>query len=118
MPLPYPTGKFAILCQHHRCVFHSHQFGCSGVTPARLCCKENSVRHQIRFHSAVGASLHQRNLAAFSPAAFAARHRFFPSCRVHRQRRGKCHGHFFIFSHSHPLVLAVTSQDDFGDMDG
>ena len=29
--------------------------------------KENGVRHQIRFHSVVGASLHQRNLAVFSP---------------------------------------------------
>jgi hypothetical protein len=46
--------------------------------------------HQIRFHSVVVAPLHQRNLAAFSPAAFDARHRFFPGSRVHRQRRGKC----------------------------
>ena len=58
-------GKFVVLRQHHRCVYHSRQFGRSGVTPARLHGKENSVRHQIRFHSVVGASLHQRNLAAF-----------------------------------------------------
>jgi hypothetical protein len=83
-------GKLAVLHQRHRCVYHGRQFGCFGVTSVSLRRKENSVRHQIRFHSGVGASLHQRNIAAFSPAAFAARHRFFPSCRIHRQRRGKC----------------------------
>ena len=64
----------------------SHQLGRSAVTPTALHGKENSIRHQIRFHLVVGASLYQRNFAAFSPAAFAARHRFFPSCRVHDER--------------------------------
>ena len=51
----------------------------------------HSVRHQIRFHSVVGASLHQRNLAAFSPATFAARHRLFPgSCTASTDVRGWC----------------------------
>ena len=58
------------------------------LAPAR----RTASSHQIRFHSVVGAPLHQRNLAAFSPAAFDARHRLFPGSQVHRQRRGKCHG--------------------------
>ena len=33
-------------------------------------------------------------------------------------RRGKCHGYFFTFSRSLPVVLAVTWPDDFGCMDG
>ena len=82
-------GKLPVLDQRHRSVYHSRQLGRACVTPARLLRKENSVRHQIRFHSVVGASLYQRNLAAFSLAAIAARHRFFPSCRVHRQRQCK-----------------------------
>ncbi len=110
--------KLPVLHQRHRCVYHSRQLGRSGVTPARLHRKENSVRHQIRFHSVVGASLYQRNLAAFSPAAFAARHRFFSSCRVHRQRRGKCHGSISTFSRSRPVILAVTLPGDSVCMDG
>jgi hypothetical protein len=110
--------KLTILHHRHRCVHPRRQLGCSGVTSTALHGKEKSVRHQIRFHSVVGASLHQCNLAAFSSAAFAARHRFFPSCRVHRQRRGKCHGHFFIFRRSRPVILAATSPADFGCMDG
>jgi hypothetical protein len=77
-------GKLPVLDQRHRCVYHSRQLGRSGVTPARLHRKENSVRHQIGFHSVVVASLHQRNLAAFSPAAFGVCHRFFPSIRCGR----------------------------------
>lgn len=57
-------GKLPVLHQRHRCVYHGRQFGCSGVTPTALQGKENSVRHQISFHSVVGASLQQRNLAA------------------------------------------------------
>jgi hypothetical protein len=56
------------------------------VTSAPCTGKENSVHHQIKFPSGVGASLHQRNLVAFSPAAFAARHGFFPGSQIHRQR--------------------------------
>jgi hypothetical protein len=74
-------GKFAVLHQRNRCVHHCRQLGRSGVTSSTLHGKENGVRHQIRFHSVVGASLHQRNLAAFSPAAFVARHRLFPGSR-------------------------------------
>jgi hypothetical protein len=111
-------GKLPVLDQRHRCVYHSRQLGRSGVTPTALHGKENSVRHQIRFHSVVGASLHQRNLAAFSSAAFAARHRLFPGSRVHRQRRGKCHAQKFPFSRSLPFVLAATSPADFGGVDG
>jgi hypothetical protein len=111
-------GKLPVLDKCHRCVYHSRQLGRSGVTPARLPRKENSVRHQIRFHSVVGVALHQRNLAAFSPAAFDARHRFFSNCRVHRHRRGKCHGTFSTFSRSLPGVLVVTLPGDFGDVDG
>ena len=70
-------GKFPVLDQRHRCVYHGRQLGRSGVTPARLPRKENSVRHQIRFHSVVGALIHQRNLAAFLPAAFAATPQIF-----------------------------------------
>jgi hypothetical protein len=62
--------------------------GRSGVKSTALHGKEKSVRHQIRFHSVVGASLHQRNLAAFSAAAHAS------------------------------LDLAVTSWDGSGDVDG
>lgn len=43
-------GKFAVLHQRHRCVYHSRQLGRSGVMPARLPRKENSVRHLIGFH--------------------------------------------------------------------
>ena len=43
MPLSYPTGKFAVLRQHHRRVYHSRQIDRSGVTPARLPRKGNSV---------------------------------------------------------------------------
>jgi hypothetical protein len=100
--------KLSVLHQRHRCVYRGRQLGRSGVTSTALHGKENSVRHQIRFHSVVGASLHQRNIAAFSPAAFAAHHRFFPSCRVHRQRRGKCHGIISTFSRSRRVILAVT----------
>jgi hypothetical protein len=50
--------------------------------------KENSVQHQIRFPSVVVAPLHQRNLAAFSPAAFDARHGFFPGSQIHRKKAG------------------------------
>jgi hypothetical protein len=110
-------GKLAVLHQRHRCVYHGRQLGRSGVALTALHGKENSIRHQMRFHSVVGASLYQRNLAAFSPAAFAARHRFFPSCRVHRQRRGKCHGHFSIFSRQLPPILAENSPADFGGVD-
>jgi hypothetical protein len=53
-----------------------------------------------------------------SPAAFAARHRFFPGSRVHRQRRGKCHGILSTFSRSRPLVLVVILPGDFSGMDG
>ena len=112
------TEKLPVLDQRHRCVYHCRQLGRSGVTSTVLHGKENSVRHQIRFHSVVGASLHQRNLAAFSPAAFAARHRFFPSSRVHRQRRGKCHGTISTFSRSRPVILAVTLPGDSVCMDG
>ena len=111
-------GKLAVLHQRHRCVYHGRQLGRSGVTSSTLHGKENGVRHQIRFHSVIGASLHQRNLAAFSPAAFAARHRFFSSCRVHRQRRGKCHRIISTFSRSRPVVLVVTSPGDSVCMDG
>ena len=111
-------GKLAVLHQRHRCVYHGRQLGRSGVTSSTLHGKENGVRHQIRFHSVVGASLHQRNIAAFSSAAFAARHRFFPSCRVHRQRRGKCHRIIPTFSRSRPVVLVVTSPGDSVCMDG
>jgi len=38
-------GKLPILDQRHRCVYHSRQLGRSGVTPARLPRKENSVHH-------------------------------------------------------------------------
>jgi hypothetical protein len=89
-------GKFVVLRQHHRCVYHSRQLGRSGVTSTGLHGKENSVRHQIRFHSVVVASLHQRNLAAFFPAALP----------------------FFTFSRSRPFVLAVTSRDGSDDVDG
>jgi hypothetical protein len=58
-------GKLAGLYQRNRCVHHCRQLGRSGVTPTALHGKENSVQHQIRFPSVVGASLHQRNLAAF-----------------------------------------------------
>jgi hypothetical protein len=51
MPLPYPTGKLPGLDQRHRCVYHGRQLGRSGVTPARLPRKENSVRHQITVSS-------------------------------------------------------------------
>ena len=44
-------GKLPVLDQRHRCVYHSRQLGRFGVTPARLPRKENSVHHQIRFHS-------------------------------------------------------------------
>ena len=88
------------------------------VTSARLHRKENSVQHQIRFHLVVGAPLHQRNLAAFSPAAFAARHGLFPGSQIHRQRRGKCHSQKFFFSRLRAVVLVVTSPGDFGDVDG
>ena len=47
IPAAYPTGKFAVLRQHHRCVYYSRQLGCSGVTPARLPRKEISVRAKI-----------------------------------------------------------------------
>jgi len=70
------------------------------VTSAPCSGKENSVRHQIRLPSVIVAPLHQRNLAAFSPAAFDARHRFFPGSQVHRQRRGKCLGTISTFSRS------------------
>jgi hypothetical protein len=56
------------------------------VTSAACPGKENGVQHQIKLRSVVAAPLHQRNLAAFSPAAFDARHRFFSSSQVHRQR--------------------------------
>ena len=112
------TGNWSFLHQRHRCVYHGRQLGRSGVTSSTLHGKENGVRHQIRFHSVVGASLHQRNLAAFSSAAFAARHRFFPGSQIHRQRRGKCHGNFSAFSRSLPGVLVVTLPGDFGGMDG
>ena len=111
-------GKLAVLHQRHRCVYHGRQLGRSGVTSSTLHGKENGVRHQIRFHLVVATSLYQRNLAAFSPAAFDARHRLFPSSRVHRQRRGKCHGTIPTFSRSLPGVLVVTSPGDFGGMDG
>jgi len=88
------------------------------VTSAPCTRKENSVQHQIRFHSIVAPPLHQRNLAAFSPAAFDARHRFFPGSQIHRQRRGWCHGYFSSFSRSFPSALIATSPDDFGDVDG
>jgi hypothetical protein len=81
-------GKFAILHQCYRCVYHGRQLGRSGVTPARLPRKENSVRHQIRFYSVVVGSFHQRNLAAFSSSALAS------------------------------LDLAMTSLDGSGDVDG
>ena len=106
------TEKLPVLDQRHRCVYHCRQLGRSGVTSTALHGKENSVRHQIRFHSVVGAALHQRNLAAFSPAAFAARHRFFSSCPLHRQRRVKCHGLLPTFSLSRPVVMVVTSSGD------
>jgi hypothetical protein len=48
-------GKFAVLHQRHRCVHHGRQLGRSGVTPARLHRKENSVHPQIRFHSVIVA---------------------------------------------------------------
>jgi len=112
------TEKLPVLDQRHRCVYQCRQLGRSGVTSTALHGKENSVRHQIRLLSVVGASLHQRNLAAFSPAAFDARHRFFSSCRVHRHRWGKCHGNFSTFSRSLLVVLVVTLPDDFGGMDG
>ncbi len=54
-------GKLAVLHQRHRCVYHGRQLGRSGITSTALHGKENSVHHQIRFHSVVGASLHQRN---------------------------------------------------------
>ena len=47
--------KFPVSDQRHRCVYHGRQLGRSGVTPARLPRKENSVHHQIRFHSVVVA---------------------------------------------------------------
>ena len=68
-------GKLPGLDQRHRCVYHGRQLGRSGVTPARLPRKENSVRHQIRFHSVIGASFRQCNLAAFSPASWLQLHR-------------------------------------------
>jgi hypothetical protein len=37
-------GKLPVLDQRQRCVYHSRQLGRSGVTPARLPRKENSVR--------------------------------------------------------------------------
>jgi hypothetical protein len=49
------TVNLPVLDQRHRCVYHGRQLGRSGVTPARLPRKENSVRHQIRFHSVVSA---------------------------------------------------------------
>ena len=58
-------GKLSVLHQRHRCVYRGRQLGRSGVTSTALHGKENSVRHQIRFHSVVGASLHQRNLAVY-----------------------------------------------------
>jgi hypothetical protein len=88
------------------------------VTSAPCSGKENGVQHQIRFHFVIVAPLHQRNLAAFSPAAFDARHRLFPGSRVHRQRRGKCHGTFSTFSRSRPVVMVVILPGDFGGMDG
>jgi len=81
-------GKLPVLGQRHRCVYHIRQLHRSGVTPARLHRKENSVHHQIRFHSVVVGSLHQRNLVAFSSAALAS------------------------------LDLAMTSLDGSGDVDG
>jgi hypothetical protein len=59
--------KLVVLHHRHHCVYHGRQLGRSGATLTALHGKENSVRHQIRFHSVVGASLYQRNLAAFSP---------------------------------------------------
>jgi hypothetical protein len=44
-------GKLPVLDQRHRCVYHGRQLGRSGVTPARLPRKENSVRHQITVSS-------------------------------------------------------------------
>jgi hypothetical protein len=99
-------------------VYHGRQLGRSGVTSNALHGKENNVHHQIRFYSVVGTSLHQRNLAAFSPAAFAAHRRFFPNCRVHCQRRDKCPCNFSTFSRSLPFFLAVARTDDFDYMDG
>jgi hypothetical protein len=58
-------GKLVVLHQRHRCVHHGRQLGRSGVTSTALHGKENSVRYQIRFHSVIGASLHQRNLSVF-----------------------------------------------------
>jgi hypothetical protein len=81
-------GKLPVLDQSHRCVYHSRQLGRSGVTSTGLHRKEKSVRHQIRFHSVVVGSLHQRNLAAFSSAALAS------------------------------LDLAMTSLGGSGDVDG
>jgi hypothetical protein len=81
-------GKLPVLDHRHRCVYHGRQLGRFGVTPARLPRKENSVRHQIRFHSVFVGSFHQRNLAAFSSAALAS------------------------------LDLAMTSLDGSGDVDG
>ena len=40
-------GKLPVLDQRHRCVYHSRQLGRSGVTPARLPRKENSVPSKI-----------------------------------------------------------------------
>jgi hypothetical protein len=88
------------------------------VTSASCTGKENSVRHQIRLPSVIVAPLHQRNLAAFSPAAFDARHRFLPGSQIHRQRRGKCHAAKILFSRSRSLVLVVTLPGDSGDVDG
>jgi len=109
--------KLPVLHQRHRCVHHGRQLGRSGVTSTALHGKENSVRHHTRFHSVVGASLCQRNLAALPPAAFAARHRFFPSCRF-TVRGGKCHGSIPTFSRLRPVILAVTLPGDSVCMDG
>jgi hypothetical protein len=81
-------GKLPVLDQRHRCVYHGRQLGRSGVTPARLPRKENSVRHQIRFHSVVVGSLHQRNPCGVFVRALAS------------------------------LDLAMTSLDGSGDVDG
>ena len=40
-------GKFAVLRQHHRCVYHSRQLGRSGVTSTGLHGKENSIPSKI-----------------------------------------------------------------------
>jgi hypothetical protein len=55
-----------------------------------------SNQWEVRLAPVVVAPLHQRNLAAFSPAAFDARHGFFHGSQIHRQRRGKCHGYCWL----------------------